>query len=77
MSSNHSILAIGLSVLNLCGTAIAGVPKDLPYPTGSDLTGEQVAEQVYFVNHFYANKNYSVQKDGRKITVLLNKSKKQ
>jgi hypothetical protein len=77
MSSSHSIIAIGLSVLNLCGTAIAGVPKDLPYPTGSDLTGEQVAEQVYFVNHFYANKNYSVQKDGRKITVLLNKSKDQ
>jgi len=75
MSLTHSIIAISLSVLTLCGSAVAGVPKDLPYPTGSDLTGKQVAEQVYFVNHFYANKNYSVQKDGRNVAVIFNRTK--
>ncbi len=54
--------------------ALAGVPKDLPYPSG-DLTGEQIIEQVYFVTHFYAMKNYAIVKDGKEITVLVNKVK--
>ena len=55
-------------------TAQAGVPKDLPYPTG-DVTADELAQQVYFVNHFYAMKNYAIVKDGKKITVLVNKVK--
>ncbi len=55
--------------------ALAGVPKDLPYPTSGDLTGEQIAQQVYFVNHFYAMKNYAVVKKGRKITTLILRAK--
>lgn len=54
--------------------ALAGVPTDLPYPSG-DLTGEQIIEQVYFVNHFYSMKNYAIVKDGKEITVLVNKVK--
>ena len=50
--------------------AIAGVPKDLPYPSGN-LTADQVMDQVYFVNHFYAFKNYAITKKGRDITVLV------
>jgi len=75
MSLFRGALAIGVSALFMGGSAMAGVPKDLPYPTGGDLTAEQVIEQVYFVNHFYANKNYSIQKKGRTMTVLLNKTK--
>ncbi len=55
--------------------ASAGVPKDLPYPSGGNLTADQIIEQTYFVNHFYAFKNYAIVKKGRKITVLLNKVK--
>ena len=54
--------------------ALAGVPRDLPYPSG-DLTGEQIIEQVYYVNHFYSMKNYAIVKDGKEITVLVNKVK--
>ncbi len=55
--------------------ALAGVPKDLPYPTSGDLTADQVAQQVYFVNHFYAMKNYAIVKKGRKITTLILRAK--
>ena len=53
-----------------------GVSKTLPYPTGTlSLSADEVANQVYFVNHFYALKNYSIQKKGkRKITVIINKA---
>jgi len=50
--------------------ATAGVPNDLPYPSG-DLTADQIIEQVYFVNHFYAFKNYAITKQKRDITVLV------
>jgi len=57
-------------------SALAGVPKDLPYPaSGATLTADQIADQVYFVNHFYALKNYSIDKEGKSITVLVNKAK--
>jgi hypothetical protein len=51
--------------------ALAGVPKDLPYPSG-DLTADQIVDQVYFVNHFYAFNNYAITSQGRSdITVLV------
>lgn len=54
--------------------ALAGVPKALPYPSG-DVTADQIADQVYFVNHFYALDQFAITKKGRSITVLVNKSK--
>lgn len=54
--------------------ALAGVPKDLPMPSGSP-SADEIARQVYFVNHFYSFKNYGITKKGRTITVLVNKSK--
>ncbi len=53
--------------------SFAGVPKDLPYPSGA-VTADQLADQVYFVNHFYALKNYAITEKDKKITVLVNKS---
>jgi hypothetical protein len=57
--------------------AFAGVSKDLPYPEpGKQPTAEEICEQVYFVNHLYAVKNFSIYKKGRrKITVIINRSK--
>ncbi len=51
----------------------AGVSPDLPYPTG-DVTADQIVDQVYFVNHFYALKNFAITKKGRDITVLVSKA---
>ena len=53
--------------------ATAGVPKDLPMPSGSP-TAEQIADQVYYVNHFYAVKNYGIDKKDDTVTVLISKS---
>jgi hypothetical protein len=53
--------------------ALAGVAKDLPYPTGSP-TADQIAEQVYYVNHFYGYRNFAIVKDKKIITVLINKA---
>jgi len=76
MSISRSALVGGVSAIIMCSTGFAGgVPKDLPYPSGGNLTADQIIEQVYFVNHFYGNKNYSIQKDGRTVTVLLNRTK--
>ena len=76
MSLKRGVLGFSLAAL-ISGTSLAGVPKDLPYPTSGDLTADQIADQVYYVNHFYGFKNYSIEKDGRTVTVLLNKTKGQ
>jgi hypothetical protein len=60
-------------VLFAAGAAQAGVPKDLAYPSGQ-LTADQIIEQTYFVNHFYAYKNYAITEKDKQITVLLNRS---
>jgi hypothetical protein len=54
--------------------AVSGVTKDLAYPSG-DVTADQLADQVYFVNHFYSLKNYAITKVKKDITVLVSKSK--
>ena len=64
-------LAAALSTLSFA--AQAGVPKDLPMPSGAPDANE-LARQVYFVNHFYALKNYGITKKGKTITVLVNQS---
>lgn len=75
MSLSRGAIGAVLSTLILSSSAIAGVSKDLAYPSSGDLTADQIIDQVYFVNHFYANKNYSIQKEGRKVTVLLLRTK--
>ena len=68
-SVRASVAAFTL-VTTISTAAIAGVPKDLPYPSG-DLTADQIIEQVYFVNHFYGFNNYAITKEGKDITVLV------
>lgn len=55
-------------------SAFAGVPKDLPYPSGAP-DANQLADQVYFVNHFYSLKNYGITEKDKSITVLVNQAK--
>ncbi len=62
----------------LCLTSQAGFSvdlKNLPYPSGTPSANE-IAQQVYFVNHFYPLKNYSIIRKGRRdITILMSRSK--
>jgi len=74
MMKKKIVATIATAMLASTMTAMAGVPKDLPYPSG-DVTADQVADQVYFVNHFYAMKNYAITKKGKKITTLILKGK--
>lgn len=66
---------LGLVALSavVAAPVLAGVPRDLPYPKGAP-TADQIIEQVYFVNHFYALKNFSIAEEGDTITVLINKA---
>lgn len=59
-------------VVWLCGSAQAGVSYDLPLPpVDTTPTADQIIEQVYFVNHFYALKNVAIEMDGRVVTVIV------
>jgi hypothetical protein len=73
-----SLLSQGLFVgaISLLSTSIlqAGVSKDLVYPTGVLKNGKDIMNNVYFVNHFFAFKNYSIQKQKRTITVIVKRS---
>jgi len=63
-------LLLGASTLN------AGVSQSLPYPTDkSKMTGLDIMNNVYYVNHFFAFKNYSIEKVKKTITVIVKKSK--
>jgi len=62
--------ALLLSLMPLCG--FAAVEKDLPLPAGSP-SGEDLARQVYYANHFYAFKNFSIARRGKHMTVLINR----
>ncbi len=64
-----SVVAFALAT-GISHTATAGVANDLPYPSG-DLTADQIMDQVYFVNHFYAFNNYAITKQDKDITVLV------
>ncbi len=67
-------LAVATFATLISTVASADATRDLPYPSGDNLTADQIMDQVYFVNHFYAFKNYGIGKKGKKITVLVNKS---
>jgi hypothetical protein len=60
--------ALGLAAAGVA----AGVSKDLPLPQGAP-TADQVAAQVYFANHFYAFKNFSINRKGRSMAVLISR----
>ncbi|WXU00094.1 MAG: hypothetical protein Ctma_0805 [Catillopecten margaritatus gill symbiont] len=61
---------IALSIVLATGVAQATVTKDLAYPSG-DVSANEVANQNYFVNHFYSFKNYAITKKGKDITALI------
>ncbi len=75
MRSFWSGLAVaGFLVSGAATVASAGVTPQLPYPKGQP-TAKEIIEQVYFVNHFYALKNFAITKVRRKITVLISRAK--
>lgn len=67
-------MGAAVAILAVAGAAQAGVSNKLPYPSGGDLSADQIIEQTYFVNHFYGFQNYAITKKGRSITVLVNKA---
>jgi len=74
MAFRRSVTAVSCAVLLACSPGLsAGVPKDLPLPSGTP-SADEIAQQVYFVNHFYPLKNYGITKKGRTITVLINQA---
>ena len=68
---------IGLALVAGLGSSSAwaeSVPKNLPYPSGTPSANE-IARQVYYVNHFYSVDNFSIKRIGKKqITVLLSRT---
>lgn len=60
--------------LSISTMAMPAVDRSLAYPTG-DVSADQIMDQVFYVNHFYAFDNYGIKKKGKNITVLINKSK--
>lgn len=54
-------------------SANADVSRSLTIPSGTP-SADEIIDQVFFVNHFYAFDNYGITKKGKKITVLVNKS---
>lgn len=74
ISVKSKLMAVGALSTLLTTGLFAGVPIDLPYPKGKLNNAEKIMENVYYVNHFYAFKNYSIVKKGRKITVIVKKS---
>jgi Outer membrane lipoprotein-sorting protein len=53
--------------------APATLDRHLPYPTGIP-NAEEVARQVYFANHFYGFKNFSIRRQGRTMAVLITRN---
>jgi hypothetical protein len=63
------------AVITVTSYANAAPPKNLAYPVGEP-SAEEIAKQVYFVNHFYAVQNVSFERQGKsKITVLAMRKK--
>ncbi|MEJ2620083.1 MAG: outer membrane lipoprotein-sorting protein [Candidatus Thiodiazotropha sp.] len=69
--SHFSLLWIALITIPAHG----GVDRTLPLPPDLEPpSAEEIARQVYFANHFYAFKNFSIERRGRTMTVLINRS---
>ena len=67
-------LILGAASLITASLLHAGVSKDLAYPSGKLSNAEDIMKNVYFVNHFFAFKNYSIEKERRTITVIVKRS---
>ncbi len=67
---------VGLIGTLFCfGSAQGDVTKNLAYPSGTP-SAEEIAKQVFFVNHFYAVKNLFIKRKGEKqVTVLASRDK--
>jgi len=72
ISKKASTILLTTSLLTV--GANAGVDTTLPYPSGKLSNATDIMNNVYYVNHFFAFKNYSIQKAGRTITVIVKKS---
>lgn len=55
--------------------AADGVSRDLPYPVTTP-DAEEIARQVYFVNHFYPFAAFSLEQHPRGMAVIVNKDAK-
>ncbi|MDQ7083648.1 MAG: outer membrane lipoprotein-sorting protein [Sulfurovum sp.] len=64
-----------LTTALLVTAASAGVDVNLAYPKGKLSNAKAIMDNVYYVNHFFAFKNYSIVKKGRTITKIVKKSK--
>lgn len=79
MDSKRAGRRIAARLLSIIGAlafstaALPGVPKDLRIPTG-EVSAEEVAKQVYFANHFYAFKNFSIERSGDTMAVLVTRT---
>jgi hypothetical protein len=63
------------SILCFATQLNAGVDKELPYPeSGKELSADELADQVYYANHFYSFDNFSIKRRGRTMSVLINKT---
>jgi hypothetical protein len=68
---HFSLLWISLITI----TAHGEVDSTLPLPPDLEPpSAEEIAKQVYYANHFYAFKNFSIERRGRTMTVLINRS---
>ncbi len=71
---NTITLVLTLSVIP--AASLFGAPgKNLPYPQAKP-TANDIADQVYYVNHFYAVKNIAFVRDGKgHVTTLITRKK--
>jgi hypothetical protein len=69
-----ALCALSVLVAVPASWAATIVDKHLPYPKGTP-SAEEIAEQVFFVNQFHGYDRYAIVKDGRTITVIINKPK--
>ncbi len=79
MTGTFTFAKRGLGLLLTLGLvsfgSLAGVDRRLSYPaTGAQLTADEVAQQVYFANHFYSFDNFSIKRRGNTLSVLVNKA---
>lgn len=68
------VLFVSTLLVGISAPVAAGVSPQLPYPEGEP-DALEIMQQVYFVNHFYAFKNFAITKAKRKITVLVSRAK--
>ena len=71
---NHIFLSIPTLFL-ISMQSHAGVDRTLEYPAaGTKITAEELADQVYYANHFYSFDNFSIKRRGKTLSVLINKT---